>query len=487
MAGLSWQPEALWRALMENPDIAVAVIEVGEGVPRVMQANPACGQFTIIPWDEINGHTLEECTIPEVAVYLGRMLPLCVQADRPSSYERAVDLAQGRKAWATNLIPVAGEGGRITHVIAMGRPIPFEMHGVGNAERNAALIESLQLAAPGLVYLFNVKTRRNRFIGGQLRMPLGYKPYEIEEMDDPIGTLFHPEDRPRLLAHFAEAAAMPDGEIATIGYRLRHREGHYRSFSSRHMVFSRDTDGSALFIFGIASDVTDEHRMQAQIQDLIEKQVTLRTDERRQIARALHDSTGQHIVAAELALARIQVNYAEAAVGLDAQMSRTLSEVRASLQEAEREIRVLTYLLHPPTKLDRGLAATMRSFLSGFSRRAGIAVDARIDGDVDTVPERFAAQMLRVCQEALTNVHRHAQASEVAVTLERAEGTLRLTVADNGVGLGTSGEAPPEVLGLGLSGMRERMERLGGSLALHGGKGTTVVAVVPLGKEEAAG
>ena len=252
-------PAAFYRAMFDNPQIAMFVIDVlVDGRFRFADANAGGEMFATIPWQEIPGHAPDECLVPEVAGSIETNLRQCVASGKPHGYERIVDMPEGRRAWVTSMTPVADRGGRVRHVIGLTRMIPIEMHGVGAAEQNAALLESLRQAAPGLFYLFDLRERRYRFVAGQLSLPLGYKPHDLQEMADPIARLHHPEDRAKLEVHFAKLAQLGDREIASFECRLRHRDGHYLQFANRHMVFSRNPDNSVSLIFGIASDITDQ-------------------------------------------------------------------------------------------------------------------------------------------------------------------------------------------------------------------------------------
>ena len=475
-------PAAFYRALFDNPQIALFVIDVlADERFRFADANAGGEMFATIPWQEIPGHTPDECLVPDVAGSIDRNLRQCVASGKPHGYERIVDMPEGRRAWVTSMTPVADRGGRVRHVVGLTRMIPIEMHGVGAAEQNAALLESLRQAAPGLFYLFDLRERRYRFVAGQLSLPLGYKPHDLQEMDDPIARLHHPEDRAKLEAHFAKLTQLGDREIASFECRLRHREGHYLQFANRHMVFSRNPDNSVSLIFGIASDITDQQRMQEEVHGLSERLVTVALDERRRIARDLHDGTGQHIIAAEMALARIQTSSAREV--RDSRESRalkqSLGEVMTSLREAESDIRILSYLMHPPDVLNWGLGTTISTYAGGFGRRAGLEVALRIDEGSDRLPQRVAVALLRACQEALTNVYRHARARKVSVELGLEGEVATLVICDDGIGVKNPERVLNSGAGVGLAGMRERMTKLGGTLELRSKDGTTIVATVP--------
>ena len=161
---------------------------------------------------------------------------------------------------------------------------------------------------------------------------------------------------------------------------------------------------------------------------------------------------------------------------------RALAEVEGLLTEALRELRIFTYLLHPPNLAHDGLQATLRDFAEGFAGRTGLVARIRIPEEVDDLPPELQRAILRVVQEALTNVHRHADASHVSVNARFMSGRLIVRIRDNGHGMiGSARPDGPIRLGVGVAGMRARLEQFGGSLKIRTGRGgTCVVAMVPI-------
>jgi two-component system NarL family sensor kinase len=153
-----------------------------------------------------------------------------------------------------------------------------------------------------------------------------------------------------------------------------------------------------------------------------------------------------------------------------------MDDAAQCLADAQREISVLSFLLHPPHLRSKGLAEALETFATGFGRRAGLKVEVDVGADASKIDDDTAVNLFRVCQEALTNVYRHASAHKVKVRLEVGE-AIRLTVKDDGIGFA---EAEPDILGVGLPGMRERMTRLGGQVRISADPGgTTLTATIP--------
>jgi signal transduction histidine kinase len=228
------------------------------------------------------------------------------------------------------------------------------------------------------------------------------------------------------------------------------------------------------------------HRKTEQLETLNARITTLRDEDRRSIARELHDSVGQ-------LLAAIGMNsvVVEAEAGkLSPEAAKRVSENAAMVAEASRQIRTISHLLHPPLLDEAGLASALHWYVEGFSERSKI--DARLD-----IPQVFAGlskemelSIFRVVQECLTNIHRHAGSSTAGIRITQDEACLRVEIEDAGKGippekelaLGSSAHA-----GVGLRGMRERLRRFGGTLQIQSkGVGTRVTAVLPVARATAA-
>ncbi|MET4801357.1 ATP-binding protein [Bradyrhizobium sp. LB11.1] len=209
---------------------------------------------------------------------------------------------------------------------------------------------------------------------------------------------------------------------------------------------------------------------------------SIQEDIQRRIASDLHDSTCQHLIAASLAMMRIRT-CPGTADGLD----RLCDDVDASIDQALREIRSLTYLLHPQNLMAQGLKATIECYAYGFAERTSLRVGIDIDASVDQLSYESQRSLLRVVQEGLTNIFRHAKATEVKIGVDAANGQLRLTISDNGRGFpvsrATDGNSAIS-MGVGIPAMRARLKQLGGILEIRSDperlhSGTTLCAVFP--------
>jgi PAS domain S-box-containing protein len=231
-------------------------------------------------------------------------------------------------------------------------------------------------------------------------------------------------------------------------------------------------------------DITDIVAAREEVGELSERLLGLQEEERRRIASELHDSTAQRLVAVGLSLMQVE------AIGLPPAGRRIIDEIDRSLDEALKELRVFTYLLHPPGLETDGLAATVRTFAMGFANRSGLNVTVRIDEAADGLPADLRHALFRIVQEGLANVHRHARASRVAIDLRLTPTEAILCVADDGRGMrARPDEATPQraTLGVGIPGMRIRLSQFGGTLKIRSSRrGTVVRAAAPLAVPSAA-
>ncbi len=229
------------------------------------------------------------------------------------------------------------------------------------------------------------------------------------------------------------------------------------------------------------SDITERKESEQQLAQLSGRLLRTQDEERRRIARELHDVTAQSIGLMMLNLAQVQ----NAASALDARSKEKLAESMAFGEQALKDIRTLSYILHPPLLDQAGLTTALKWYVKGFHERSGVKVEFTESGiDEDRMPPEVEYALFRVVQECLTNIRRHTDSEAAEINLTRTEDTVSLSVRDHGKGqdfqLTGNGDGA-EFVGVGIPGMRHRLKQLGGELQVDSSlEGTTVIATVPV-------
>src|SRR5829696_8034271 len=216
-------------------------------------------------------------------------------------------------------------------------------------------------------------------------------------------------------------------------------------------------------------DITEVKRAQEDLARLTARLMRLQDDERRSIARELHDTTAQNLLAVTLNVTRLRERLRNSSPALDHILAEILDLAEQSLQE----VRTLSYLLHPPLLDVVGLGSALRWLCEGFSERSGIRVDTLVGEGVEALSRDAATALFRVAQECLANVHRHSGSNWARMAIHRIDDVVRLDVSDGGCGFqarpATEPAKPVGGVGVGVSGMRIRLEQLRGNLEIAAG------------------
>jgi PAS domain S-box-containing protein len=302
----------------------------------------------------------------------------------------------------------------------------------------------------------------------------------------------HPDEREVIKADWAQCVEL--GKHYESEYRIRNSTGEYRWYRARAIPI-RDHAGQIVRWYGTCSDIHDSKLLEQSIREnatTLEKVVEERTEalrqlssrlmrmqdeERRRIARELHDSLGQELAAAKMTVDGILTQDANQV------KDRSAVEASKSIDRALQQVRTMSHLLHPPLLDEVGLVSALRWYLEGMTKRSGIesTLDVRPPNFPRLTPQ-YETAIFRIVQEALTNVFRHSEATRSWVTLVRNAENVAVEIRDNGKGL-TEGIMmfKPGTVGVGIGGMRQRVEEFGGELRLtNANPGTIVEVIIPV-------
>ena len=283
---------------------------------------------------------------------------------------------------------------------------------------------------------------------------------------------FISSDKPTARLIAKKVAEILSGDLQEAKLNFTVRDGpldrHYRF---RAAAFGKGKMRGAVVV---NDDVTEMHHLHRDKRLLTEQLMRSEETERRRIAREMHDSTVQDLVAIGLNLRRLR-HLAD-----DPVTQEVLAEVRTILTRTQQDVRTLSYLLHPPLLDEGGLVLALSSLIRGLSSRMQLRVEFESDVSDCRLPIDIEMALYRVAQEALINVHKHASATHAVVSYHREPSRLILIVEDDGVGIGGR-QAYHVGSGVGIQGMRARLTQLGGALTLSTlRRGTRLKAVVPL-------
>jgi len=243
------------------------------------------------------------------------------------------------------------------------------------------------------------------------------------------------------------------------------------------------TEGG-LLVSSAIRDITQRKQAEENFRQLSARLLQLQDEERRRLARELHDSTGQMLAALNMNLIPLVQN----GPGLDPGARNAINECIQIVNDLSNEVRTMSHLLHPPLLDEAGLSSAVRWYLEGFSERSKIRAELQISEEVERLPSDLETAVFRIVQESLTNVHRHAASSTVSVSISRTPDEFRIEIKDEGKGISPEKRAEldlPGKTGVGLRGMRERVRQLGGRLEIQSRQdrsGTVVIACLPLHK-----
>ena len=240
-------------------------------------------------------------------------------------------------------------------------------------------------------------------------------------------------------------------------------------------------EGDAVTQIGIVvQDVSALKRAEGTVRRLSGRLLQLRDDERRRLARDLHDSLGQNLTALKMNMSYL----GRSSVHTDERGRNALTESMELIESSLKEVRTISHLLHPPMLDEVGLLPAIRWYATGFAQRSGIDVELDLPDHLRRLPTDLETAVFRVVQESLTNVHRHSGSPTAIIHLDAGPELIHLEVIDHGCGIPPqklSSQQESESIGVGLFGMRERLRQLNGELEITSdSRGTTVHVTIPL-------
>lgn len=341
--------------------------------------------------------------------------------------------------------------------------------------------DSMLESIPGILYFYNEQGKFLRW-NRNLASVSGYSDEQIARMH-PLD-FFGSDERSLLAQKIQEVFDRGEGSVEA---NLLAQDGSRTAYflTGRRFVFE-----GANCLVGMGIDITVRKQAEVELaqyakqrlQDVSHQLLYVQENERRALARDLHDSVGQELTALSLNL--IMIRDAVAAHAAPAVRAR-LDDSQRLLEDTTQHLRDVMVELRPPGIDEFGLLAALREHVRRMVRRSGQRAEVTGSEPQPRLPPNFAIALFRIVQEALNNTVKHAQATDISIELRQEADRVLLTVADNGKGFDAAGKGPAAIGGMGMTTMRERAEAIGGHLVIQStpGAGTRVCVELPLRRE----
>lgn len=446
------------------------------GIAKILWTSS--GRLNQLPRPANRRNSLATLLDPDLQAPLFATLNEIARGNQVREFVVPVQKETGEEWFSICLAPAAPSPNQCDVACLVSRNITARKLDQDHMRRNEALLAQAEEIASVGSWEFDLATRRC-VLSKQLLRLFAIRPDEpLREQQ--YWSMIHPADREN--AHRVSETAIEEGKPYEYIARCRLLDGRIRTHITRGFPVL-GPDAKAQRVVGIIQDVTEQASREQALRVLSHRLISARDEERRQTARELHESAGQTIAALKMTMRRLRES-----LPLRADRARALLDTSVELADtAVREIRTVSYLMHPPMLDESGLDSALRWYAKGFSERSGIEVHLNLPEAQDRYPQEIETTVFRIVQESLTNMHRYSGTPSAHISLVHEGDVLSLEIADHGCGIsalnnGGDGQTPA---GVGIAGMRERVAGLNGIFQIESapGRGTTIRAVLPLQEE----
>ena len=416
-----------------------------------LDCNDQLAQILSRPRADVVGMRISEFIAPEHRSLVAE----AQRTGRLDPFEHLIVRGDGTLRTVAVRARMAQVGGRQLRITAV-QDITERKKGEQALRESESRYRELFEANPHPMWVYDLESLRFLAVNNAAIAHYGYSREEFLAMT--LKDIRPPQDIPALLASVARAT---EGFDESSGWRHCKRDGTLIDVEvSSHLI---DFAGRRAEVV-LAHDVTERRRSEARL-------LHAEDAERRRIAKEMHDSTAQDLVAVIMNLGALQESLAPG----DAKAARILEDSIALVENSVNDIRTLSYVLHPPRLDETGLAGGLAEYAAGFTTRTDTRIHVEAERDFGRLAEDVEIVLFRVAQEGIANVLRHSRSDTATIRLARKDGNVVLEIEDYGRGMADAGAR-----GVGITGMRERLQQLGGRLEIESDSGGTIVrAVLP--------
>jgi len=473
--------------MQENPALYSKLVNSLDGI--VWEANGETFQFTFVSpqAERILGYPIErwlepnfwrDHTHPDDAGWCSAFCLDCTRRRQDHEFEYRMIAADGSIVWLHDIVSVKSEPAGTVYLSGIMLDITKRKQAQDALRKQTEVLQKIFDHIPVMI-TFRDAEGRLKLVNREWESTFGWSIADIHDRNDDILDEVYPDATHLRRARDWIAAANTEW----LDFKSKTRDG---SIVDTTWAIVRLSDGTSV---SIGKNVTDRKRAEDERDRLLQRLITAHEDERRHLSRELHDNIGQYLSALLLGLESCARLPQLPAAAVD-----QLSYLKETTKQLELDVHGVALELRPTTLDDLGLEAALSSLTREWARRHDERIRAVFNSTGFTKPaERLSSDVevaiYRVVQEALTNVSRHSKAAVVSVILARDDRNVQVIIEDDGVGFDVENlmSDPIEDRRLGLVGMQERVQLVGGEFKIESGAGTTIVVTIPLQKAYAAG
>jgi PAS domain S-box-containing protein len=503
------------RDVSERKRIEVALRESEERFRAIFETTPECVKLvsadgTLLHMngpglqmvgarsaDEVVGKNVYDLIAPEDRDRFKAFNESICQGEQGSLQFDIIGLEGKRRHMETHAAPLRNPDDTVVH-LAVTVDISERKQAEELLRTSEERFRALVNASSDVVYRMSPDWSEMRELDGR-----GFIADTAKPRKDWLNEYIHPDDQPIVLRTVREAVRTK--RMFELEHRVRRTDGTLGWTNSRAVPLL-NVNGEILEWFGAASDVTARKEAEENFRKLaqtLDAEVRARTreleeqsnqvrelswrllrsqdEERRHIARELHDSAGQTLTVLGMSLAQLVQKTGRSAP----ELASEAEQIQETVQQLHREIRTTSYLLHPPLLDENGLYSAISWFLQGLLERSGLEVQFDISKEFGRLPRELELVIFRLVQECLTNIHRHSESETASIRIACESNQIALDIRDQGKGMSPARLAAIQSgrSGVGIGGMRERLRQFEGTMNIESdGSGTRIFATIPFPK-----